>query len=262
MITTDPTVAAIRRDDLVRWLDTLLAPVDENDFCPNGLQVEGPDVVSHVVTSVSASRELFSRAAALGADTVLVHHGVFWKGDPQPLVGWRLGRMRTLLDSELNLIAYHLPLDRHPEIGNNALAAKAIGLEDRTGFAPVFGRDVAVHGSFAEPIDWDTLLSRVSDFYGQSPLVAYREGPTEIRKVGISCGGAPADLYRAIDLGLDAFVTGEVREWVMNVAREAGIHYLACGHYATERCGIRSLGEHINEELGIRVTWVDIPNPG
>jgi len=169
-------------------------------------------------------------------------------------------RVRELIEGEVNLLAYHLPLDRHPTFGNNVLAAEAFGLVDLEPFAPHKGTPIGFYGRFEEPLPAAELIRRCAEVYGQEPLV-YDAGPDPVRTLGIVSGGAERQLNDAIAAGLDAFVTGEVSEWVMNVARESGIHFLAAGHYATERVGIRTLGEHLADRFGLEVEFVDLPNP-
>lgn len=250
----------MKRNELVAFLDDYLDAPGQSDFGPNGLQVEGAEEVRKIVTSVSACRELFERAAEAGADAVLVHHGIFWKGMPYVLTGMQYRRVKALLDHDINLVAYHLPLDRHAEVGNNALAAQAFGLEDVESFAPYEGQDIGFRGRFAEPISKDELVRRCTEIYGQEPLLQ-GDGPDPLSTLGIISGGAQKELYGAVEEGLDAYLTGEVSEWVMNIARENRIHYLAAGHYATERLGIRRLGELVAERFGLEVEYIDVPNP-
>ena len=255
-----PTSGSVERDRLVAYLDELLTASEGQDYCPNGLQVEGRREIRHLVTGVSACHELFARAREEGAGAVLVHHGIFWNGAPLPLTGVQYRRVRELLQGDLNLLAYHLPLDRHPTLGNNALAAREFGLKEVEPFAPHKGLPIGFKGRFATPLPTAEFLRRTESIYGQKPL-AFAEGPAEITRLGIVSGGAQQNLYTAIDEGLDAFITGEVSEWVMNIAREAGVHYVAAGHYATERLGVRSLGEHLAKHFGITVSFLDVPNP-
>jgi dinuclear metal center YbgI/SA1388 family protein len=217
-------------------------------------------VVRRLVTGVSACRELFEKARARAADGVLVHHGLFWRGTPPALVGVQYARVAELVRGGMALLAYHLPLDRHPEVGNNALAARALGLGDLTPFAHHEGTAIGWQGTFGEPIAAHELQARCAELYGQEPLLL---GPAErpVRRVGIVSGGAQSDLHTAIAEGLDAFVTGEASEWCTNVARESGVVYLAAGHHATERLGVRALGEHLAERFGLEVEFVDVPNP-
>lgn len=253
-------MTTIDRDELVAHLDELLDSPRQADFGPNGLQVEGRREVRKVVTAVSACREVFEHAAAAGADLVLVHHGIFWKGMPYRLTGVQYGRVAALIENGLSLVAYHLPLDRHAELGNNALAARAFGLSDIAPFCPYEGEPIGFRGRFPQPIAAAELASRCERVFGQAPL-AFLDGPERVTTLGIVSGGAQKELWTAIDDDLDAYLTGEASEWVMNVAREAGVHYLAAGHYATEVLGIRALGEHVAERFGVEIEFADVPNP-
>ena len=209
---------------------------------------------------MSSCHELFAIAREKNADAILVHHGIFWNGMSSRLTGMQFRRVRELILGEINLIGYHLPLDSHPEIGNNALGVEAFGLVDTRPFALHKGVPIGFCGRFPEPIAADELVRRCAEIYGQDPLV-FPFGPDPVGSLGIVSGGAQSEVYAAIDDGLDAYITGEVSEWVMNVAKECGIHYLAAGHYATERLGIRRLGEHLAERFDLEVEFVDLPNP-
>ena len=244
---------------LVAYLDEYL-DTRGRDYGPNGLQVEGRAEIGKVVTGVSACQELFVRAREAGADAVLVHHGLFWEGMPRTLTGFQYRRVAELIRGDMSLLAYHLPLDRHPEVGNNAIAGREIGLVDLEPFGDHDGLPVGFKGRFPQPIPAADLLDRCRRIYHHEPF-AFLEGPDPVATLGIISGGAQQDVYTAIQEGLDAFITGEVSEWVMNVTREAKIHYLAAGHYATERLGIRALGEHLRERFGIEAEFIDVPNP-
>ena len=248
------------RDDLIRYLDDYLDAAQGADYGPNGLQVEGRSEIRKIVTGVSSCTELFARAAVAGADAVLVHHGLFWRGTPYPLTGVQYRRVAALIEAGLNLIAYHLPLDRHPKVSNNALTARAFGLEDLTPFALHEGLPTGFKGRFPTPIPAHELVDRCRRIFGQEPL-AFTSGPDPVATLGIVSSGAQSELLQAIAEGLDAYLTGEASEWVMNVAREAGVHYLAAGHYATERLGVRALGEHLAKRFGLEVEFIDVPNP-
>ncbi len=252
--------AGADRDELVAYLRDLLASGEGEDYGPNGLQVEGRPRIRRLITGVSACLELFERARQTGADAVLVHHGIFWSGTPRELTGMQYRRVRELIAGEINLLAYHLPLDRHPEFGNNALAAQAFGLVDRESFANHQGFDIGFRGRFEPPIPAAELARRCAEVFDREPL-AFLDGPDPVASLGIVSGGAQREFHQAIAAGLDAYVTGEVSEWVMNVAREERVHYLAAGHYATERLGVRALGEHLAERFGLEVEFVDVPNP-
>lgn len=252
-------MSVVSRTELLRYLDEYLDAAGA-DFGPNGLQVEGRAQIKKVVTGVSACRELFERAAAAGADAVLVHHGIFWNGASPVLVGSHFQRVAALIGAELSLFAYHLPLDRHPEVGNNALAAKGLGLAELEPFGVYQDMPIGYRGRFPQPLAVEQLVARCEQLFGQAPL-AFRDGPAAVSTLGVISGGAQREFHQAIAAGLDAYITGEASEWVMNVARESGVHYLACGHYATERLGIRALGEHLERRFGIAVEFVDVPNP-
>lgn len=245
---------------LVRYLDEYLAADEVKDYGPNGLQIEGTRPIAKLVTGVSACLELFERAEAAGADGVLVHHGLFWGKSPETLTGVHYHRVARLIRSGMCLIAYHLPLDRDLKVGNNAVAAERLGMEDIRPFARHGGVEIGVRGRFPEAISGAELIRRCRELFRQEPLT-YPYGPDPVHTLGMVSGGAERDVYTAIDAGLDAFVTGEVTEWVMNLAREARIHYLACGHYATERLGVQALGAHICERFGIETEFIDVPNP-
>jgi len=243
-------------EKLIGYLDDLLNPQFFEDYGPNGLQVPGPDEVGTIATAVSAGTELFERAAAEGADLVLVHHGLFWKGPPRPLDRAAKRRLQLLFDHDMALAAYHLPLDGHPEHGNNALLAKGLGAEVSGPFAGGIG----VSARWAEPIAADELVARVHALTDREPL-AVRGGPDRVETIAIVSGGGQGYLVDAIAEGHDAFLTGEASERNFNEAREAGIHFVAGGHYATETLGVRRLGELLEERFGVRHVWIDVPNP-
>jgi dinuclear metal center YbgI/SA1388 family protein len=242
--------------EIVGFLDALLAPAAFDDYGPNGLQVPGPDAVSTVVTGVSAGIELFERAAAEGADLVLVHHGLFWTGPPRPLDGPAKRRLQLLFDHDMALAAYHLPLDAHLEHGNNALLAAALGAVVTGPFA-----GIGVAAAFAEPISAGELRDRARAATGGREPLAVLAGPDPVGTLGIVSGGGQGHLADAIAAGLDAFLTGECSERNFNEAREAGVHFLAAGHYATETLGVRRLGDLLAAEFGVRHVFVDVPNP-
>jgi dinuclear metal center YbgI/SA1388 family protein len=241
---------------LVSALDDLLQPGAFSDLGPNGLQVPGRDTVARVVTGVSAQRELIDRAVGLDAGLVLVHHGLFWDFHPTGLTPTLAERLRPLFKHDIALAAYHLPLDAHPTVGNNAQLAERLGCARHDAFAEI-GR----LGEFAgDGIAATDLFSRVREVTGREPLV-FDAGPQRVRRIGIISGSAAKYLPQAVALGLDAFLTGEPAEHVMADAREAGIHFIAAGHYATETFGVQRLGEHLAETFGIEHEFVDIPNP-
>jgi dinuclear metal center YbgI/SA1388 family protein len=241
--------------ELIQALDALLDPGAFDDLGPNGLQVPGSDQVQRVVTGVTAQRALSERAVQEGAQLVLVHHGLFWSFDPPGLTPVLAERLRPLFKHDIALAAYHLPLDAHPEVGNNALLAAALGCAEHVAFG-----DVGRGGTFASPVAAPELFARVGEVTGRAPLV-FDAGPPMVRRIAIVSGGAAGRLPDAVAEGYDAFLTGEPKENVMADAREAGIHFIGAGHYATETFGVRRLGERIAERFGIDHVRVDIPNP-
>jgi dinuclear metal center YbgI/SA1388 family protein len=241
--------------EAIAFLDDRLTPEAFEDLGPNGLQVPGARDVERVVTGVTAQRALFDRAIVEEAQLVLVHHGLFWSFNPVGLTPLLAERLRPLFKHDIALAAYHLPLDAHPEVGNNALLATALGAHEHVAFAGI-GRGA----TFAEPVPAGELFARVTAATAREPLV-FAAGPAEIRRIAIVSGGAAGRLDQAIAEGYDAFLTGEPKENVMADAREAGIHFIAAGHYATETFGVRRLGELLAERFGIEHVWVDLPNP-
>jgi dinuclear metal center YbgI/SA1388 family protein len=241
--------------EAVAFLDDWMTPEAFDDLGPNGLQVPAERELERVVTGVTAQRALFDRAVAEEAQLVLVHHGLFWSFNPLGLTPLLAERLRPLFKHDIALAAYHLPLDAHPEIGNNALLASALGAEEHVAFAGI-GRGA----TFGEPVPAAELVARVAAATGREPLV-FGAGPPEVRRIAIVSGGAASRLGQAVAEGYDAFLTGEPKENVMADAREAGIHFIAAGHYATETFGVRRLGELLAERFGIEHVWVDLPNP-
>jgi dinuclear metal center YbgI/SA1388 family protein len=242
--------------DILSWADELLETGRFEDYGPNGLQVPGRDEVETVATGVSANLELLERARDTGAGLVLVHHGLFWAGAPLALTRPLAVRLRTLLEAEMGLAAYHLPLDAHPEIGNNALIADGLRCDGREPFG-----EVGVAARFSgDGVPASELFERVRTLTQREPLV-FDAGPERVRTIGIVSGGAAGALDDAVAAGLDAFLTGEPKEQVMGTAREAGVHFIGAGHYATETFGIRRLGELAAERFGLRHEFIDVPNP-
>ncbi|HNR67216.1 MAG TPA: Nif3-like dinuclear metal center hexameric protein [bacterium] len=244
----------MQRDRLIDHLDTLLAVRDFDDYGPQGLQVEGRAKVNKIVLGVSASAELFRRAVDLGADMVIVHHGILWNRERMVVKGLYKERLKLLLENDISLLAYHLPLDKHPELGNNAVAAAALHLQELDDFA-----QVGIQG-ICPPISPAELIKQVKNLY-QSEATVFAFGPESIRRIAICSGGAARDLSLAIDLGLDAYITGEAGEPSLHLAKEGKIHFIAAGHYATERLGIKSLGDYLRSQFELESEFIDLPNP-
>ena len=249
-------------NELVEHLDRLLDADAFRDSCPNGLQVPGGRDVQTVLTGVSANVALIERAVAEGADLILVHHGLFWRGEPLEITPIKHRRLAPLFAHDIALAAYHLPLDGHPEHGNNALLAAGLGARTEGRFAEAGGREIGVHVRFAgDGLTIDELSERVQALVGGRAPLTIAAGPERIRTLGIVSGAATDDVHGAIDLGLDAFLTGEPAERAFSIAHDAGIHFLAAGHHATETFGVRRLGELLEREFGVRHVWADVPNP-
>jgi dinuclear metal center YbgI/SA1388 family protein len=249
----------MERDSLTEYLTTFLKAESFADYCPNGLQVEGRREVERLVTAVSASVELFARAAAEGADTILVHHGIIWQGQQPVYRGGHRERLRLLLENDINLYAYHLPLDAHPEVGNNAQLGRRLGLRNAGPFGERDGNAIGLRGEL-EAVPAEAFFEQVEQAVERRPLV-FPFGPETIRTVGIISGGAQRDVTEAVACGLDAYITGEVSEPTLHYAKEEKIHFISAGHYATEKFGVLALGRHLAERFGLEVSFLDIYNP-
>jgi dinuclear metal center YbgI/SA1388 family protein len=243
------------RDEIVRYADELLQVERFPEFGRPGLQVLGAPEVTKIACGVSASLELFRAAAASGAELVLVHHGIFWRNEPLWIDRRQRGRLEALFEADLTLVAYHLALDAHPELGNNAQLAATLGVEREGEFG-----SVGLAGRLDRPLAIDDLVSRVTDAVHREPLV-YANGPELIERVAISTGASGRDLIEAAHEGFDLFLTGEAEEPSLHTARELGIHFVAAGHYATERLGVQALARHLAERFELEWEFLELPNP-
>jgi dinuclear metal center YbgI/SA1388 family protein len=249
-------------EEIVNFCDELLDAAAFEDYCPNGLQVPGRSEVTTIVSGVSASLELFERAAELEADLILAHHGLIWGRTPTVIDRAARRRLEALFTSDCSLLAYHLPLDGHAEIGNNALIAAAIGCERQQPFGQLGSKSIGVGGFFAgDGITIDQLVAQTSAACVDREPLAFDGGPERIKSVAIVSGAGSSYLDDAIKAGFDAFITGEPAERVMNESREGGIHFIAAGHYATETLAVQRLGELIAERFGVSHQFIDVPNP-
>jgi dinuclear metal center YbgI/SA1388 family protein len=255
---------AARTEEIIAFLDELLGVEGFPDMGPNGLQVPGSPTVSSIVTGVSGQLELFERAVEHGAQLVIVHHGILWDFEPRRIGLAQAKRLKTLLAHDVALAGYHLPLDAHPEVGNNALIAAGLGADIVEQAFDHQGRAIGAIAHFddngGDGVPAAELFARVATLTDRDPLV-FDAGPAFVRRLGIVSGSAANDLTSAIDLGLDGFMTGEPKEHVMAQARENAIHFIAAGHYATETFGIRRIGELVAERFGVAHRFIDIPNP-
>ena len=250
----------ITRHQLLSYLDALLKPNQIKDYCPNGLQVEGTDNIKKIVTGVTASQALIDAAIAAKADVLLVHHGYFWKGESQVITSLKRKRIKALLDADINLIAYHLPLDIHPILGNNAQLAKLFAIENTTGLEDGNPVSVAVKGNLRQPQTVAQLGDVIEQQLGRKPLI---EGAKDkiINTIAWCSGGGQSFIEQAGEQGIDAFISGEVSEQTIHLAREYDMAFFAAGHHATERYGVKSLGEDLAQQFALEVEFIDIDNP-
>ncbi len=230
------------------------------DYCPNGLQVEGRSEVQLLVSGVTASMGLIDAAIDAGADAILVHHGYFWKGEDARITGMKRRRLQRLLGSDISLLAYHLPLDAHDEVGNNAQLARVLGLQSSGTFGAEDGLQLGHYATLERVMSGESLAQHLQKCLGRVPL--HIPAPSSsIRSVGWCTGAAQSYIEAAVAQGLDAFISGEISEPTVHVARECGIHYFAAGHHATERFGVQALGEYLAATFGLRHRFIDIDNP-
>lgn len=247
----------MKREELVEYLDRVLDCGRFRDYCPNGLQVEGRADVRCIVAGVTASQALLDAAVAAGADAVLVHHGYFWRGEDGRVTGIRRRRLATLLGADINLLAYHLPLDAHPEFGNNAQLARLAGWQPEGRFGE---QDLGCVGRVDGTPAAADFSASLGGALGREPLLV-GDGTRPVRRIAWCTGAAQGYFEAAIALGVDVFVSGEISEQSVHLARESGVPYLACGHHASERYGVQALAEHLAANFALDCRFVDIDNP-
>ena len=244
-----------KRDEILQYAAELLDLDAYPDYGPMGLQVEGAEEVTKIACGVSASLALFERATAQKAQLLLVHHGLFWDNESRRIDGPMRRRLQALFDADLTLAAYHLALDAHPELGNNALLAKALGIEPKERFAGIgFG------GPLRPPTEAQRFARRVSEKLGREPLV-FPHGPDTVKRAAVVTGRGGRYFKDAAAAGYDLFLTGEAEEPALHLARELGVHYVAAGHYATERLGVQALAKKLAEQFGIEADYIELGNP-
>lgn len=246
--------------DLIQYLAELLTIDRFRDYCPNGLQVEGRKEVNRIVTGVTASRALIDAAIEAGADAILVHHGYFWKGEDPCLVGMKAERVRRLFNHDINLLAYHLPLDAHGELGNNAQLAKRLGFNIEGRFIGDAATGIGMYGSLSTGMSGEALAVHIGSMLDRAPL-HINGSDRPIKRIAWCTGGAQGYIEQAVALGVDAYLTGEVSEHTVHTAREYGIHFFAAGHHATERYGVQALGAHLADKFDIQQQFIEIENP-
>ncbi|MFN1534457.1 Nif3-like dinuclear metal center hexameric protein [Vibrio jasicida] len=246
---------------LEKILNEKLSPQLIKDYAPNGMQVEGKSEIKRIVTGVTASQALIDKAIELEADALLVHHGYFWKGEAEPIRGMKGKRIRSLIKSDINLYGYHLPLDIHPELGNNAELARLLDIEVEGGLEG-HPQSVALFGRLKQAMTGTDFANKINHVLNREPLhIAPDNTEKMIERVGWCTGGGQDFIELAAQHGLDAFISGEISERTTYTARELDIHYFSAGHHATERYGIKALGEWLAQEHGLDVTFIDIDNP-
>lgn len=269
---TNPTNTTVTAQSLATFCDDYLSASAFQDYAPNGLQVDGGRPIQRVVTGVTACEALIDAAIADNADAIMVHHGYFWKGEPAPITGMKGRRIRKLMQHGISMLGYHLPLDAHPLIGNNA---KLADLLDMKIIEPLYPHEAHPVGNIAicEPQDAQSLITQVTNALGRVPLhisANYKKATNTddelpnsrlLERIGICTGGAQDMIEQAALMDCDAFISGEISERTTHLARELGIDYFACGHHATERGGIQALGDIIAQQFGLPVTFIDIDNP-
>ncbi len=252
---------SVTRQALVDACNNLLQPERFKDYGPNGLQVEGTDTVQRIVSGVTASRALIEAAIAVQADAIFVHHGLFWRGQDGTVTGWMKQRLQLLLAHNINLLAYHLPLDAHPELGNNAQLGQRLGLEARGSCGD---QNLVLWGARADGQIFEnatSLAASVLQVLGRSPVMVTPDATRAIRRVAWCSGGAQSYFEAAIAAGVDAFITGEISEPQAHLARETGVAFLACGHHATERYGAPAVAAHVAAQWGVAHQFIEIDNP-
>lgn len=247
--------------ELEQHLNALLNVQAIKDYCPNGLQVEGKAEIHSLVTGVTASQALIDRAIATHADAILVHHGYFWKGENEQVRGMKRRRLKALLSHDINLYAYHLPLDVAPVLGNNAQLAALLGINQLQPLEVGNAQSIPMWGELDEPLTGLQMRARLSERLGSTIVQVSDTGPQLIRRVGLCTGGGQGYIELAAQQGMDAFISGEISEQTVHVAREYGLHFFAAGHHATERYGVKALGDWLASTHGLAVEFIDIDSP-
>ncbi len=248
----------MKRDELITYLDDYLRVKEIEDSSQNGLQVEGPEEVTKVAFAVDGCQAAFGRAVATGAQLLIVHHGLFWS-KPFRLVGPLFQQIRTLIEGGCGLYAVHLPLDCHPQVGNNAELARLLGLKAPRSFGEYQGREIGIGGVLEPPILLDVLVEQLARATGEPPVRVLGHGPAEVSQVGCISGFGSDMMEQAVDACFDTFVTGETSHSFFHQAAERGLNVVYGGHYATETLGVKALARHLEEKFGLETTFLDIP---
>jgi len=250
----------LQRNELIAYLNALLDRDEFQDYAPNGLQVEGKNQIKKVVTGVTANQALIEAAIKADADLLLVHHGFFWKGEDARVIGMKQRRLKALLNANLNLAAYHLPLDAHPTLGNNAQLAQRLGITVKQRFSAGGTRDLLWLGELPEALSAQQLAKQLEQQLQRPPLLI-NAGEQMIKTLAWCSGAAQGFIEQALELDADAYLSGEISEQTTHIAQECGIHYFAAGHHATERFGVQALGRHLAKTYSLDHQFIDIDNP-
>ena len=246
--------------EIIQWCDQTLNTHEFKDYAPNGLQIEGKSEVQKILCAVTASQEAIDAAIAQNADLLLVHHGYFWKGEPYPITGMRGKRIKSLIQHDISLVGYHLPLDSHPSLGNNAAIAELLQLENLQALDPSERHPIGNIGFLKHAMSATEFRDYLTARLGFKTIHLPAE-KSQIQKVGFCTGAAQDFIGKAAEQGCDAFISGEVSERTYYEAKELGVHYYACGHHATERYGIQRLAKAISEQFNIEYSYFELNNP-
>lgn len=249
------------RDEIIDFLNNYLEIDSIDDFSPKGLQVEGSQEVHLVTLGVSACLELFEKAVSLNSEMIIVHHGMFWDGEPKVIKGHLKKRLKILLENDITLLAYHLPLDKHPEIGNNALIAKNLGLNNIKPFGYYKNQNIGYSGILNKRLNSSELHKKIDELFN-SKSIFFNYGPSEIKSIAIVSGGFDNNIFREfINSKIDILISGEVREPLQELCKEEKINYIAAGHYNTEKFGVQKIGELLTNKFNLKTQFIEIPNP-
>jgi dinuclear metal center YbgI/SA1388 family protein len=259
MLTYERVLSMVQLKDLLSYSNNVLEIERFNDYCPNGLQVEGKAEIKKIISGVTASQALVDAAIAEEADVLLVHHGYFWKGEDARITGLKYKRIRSLIESGINLLAYHLPLDAHPLYGNNAKLAEILGL-DIAGSFPSGNDAVGMYGTLKMPMSAADFSQKIQSSLEREPL-HIGDNSEQIHTIAWCSGAAQNYIEAAAELGVDAYLSGEISEQTVHLAREYGLHFYAAGHHATERYGVQAFGEHLASHFALKHKFIDIQNP-
>ena len=246
--------------EVTSYTNQFLRISEFSDYCPNGLQVEGKAEIQKIATGVTASLALIEKATAWGADALLVHHGYFWKGEQPEVVGMKKQRFATLLKADVSLLAYHLPLDAHPDVGNNAQLAKLLGISELGPLQREKHISIGNVGMLAKPIDFKDFVQICEQSLGRASTYI-DSGPEQIQRIALCTGAAQSMIDDAVAREADVYLTGEISEQTVHIARECGLNFISAGHHATERYGVQALGEHLAEQFALDHQFFDIDNP-